>query len=66
MDLTWQMLFTGAVTLGIVTYAIKKATYATKEGELRFGAFMKILGLICVAFSVIPNLLKMKGKYFHH
>lgn len=63
MDLTWQMLFTVAVTLGIATYAIKKATYATKEGELRFGAFMKVLGLICVAFSVIPFYVLLTGKY---
>lgn len=57
------MLLTGAVTVGIATYAIKKATYATKEGELRFGAFMKILGLMCVAFSVIPLYVLLTGNY---
>jgi len=63
MDINWQGLITGAVTVFIITYFIKKATFAAREGELKFGLFMKGLGLVCLLFSVVPLVVLLTGNY---
>jgi hypothetical protein len=63
MDVNWQGLITGAVIIFVVTYATKKATFAAQEGELKFGLFIKGLGMICLLFSVVPFIVLLTGNY---
>lgn len=63
MDINWQGLIAGAVTVFVITYFTKKATFAAKEGELKFGMFMKGLGLVCLLFSVVPFVVLLTGNY---
>lgn len=63
MDINWQGLIAGAVTVFVITYFTKKATFAAKEGELKFGMFMKVLGLACLLFSVVPFVVLLTGNY---
>jgi len=57
MDIKLQGLVTALITVSIIAYVVKKAAYAQKPGELRFGLFMKCLGLVCLLSSVIPFII---------
>jgi|TARA_R110002096_G_scaffold175633_1_gene351463 hypothetical protein len=63
MDINWQGLITGAVTVFVITYFTKRASFAAKEGQLKFGLFMKGLGLVCLLFSVTPLVVLITGNY---
>ncbi|WP_028886805.1 hypothetical protein [Teredinibacter turnerae] len=63
MDINWQGLITGAVTVYVLTYFTKKASFAAEEGELKFGLFMKGLGLVCLLFSIVPFVVMVTGNY---
>ncbi len=63
MDINWQGLITGTITVFVITYFTKRATYAAQEGELKFGLFMKGLGLVCLLFSVVPFVVFLTGYY---
>jgi hypothetical protein len=63
MDINWQGLITGAVTVFVITYFVKKAVYASEPGELKFGLFMKSLGVACLLFSVVPFIVFLTGNY---
>jgi hypothetical protein len=63
MDINWQPLITGALTIFAITYFTKKATFSVQEGQLRFGLFMKSLGLVCLLFSIVPLFVLLTGSY---
>jgi hypothetical protein len=63
MDINWQGLISGAITVFVIGYFIKRAMYASIEGELRFGRFMIGLGLACLLFSVVPLVVLITENY---
>lgn len=63
MDISWQGLITGTITVFVITYFMKKAVYAAEPGELKFGLFIKSLGLACLLFSAIPFVVFLTGHY---
>lgn len=63
MNINWQEIITGIVTVSVITYFIRKSLYAAQAGELKFGLFMKGLGLVCLLFSVGPFLALVTENY---
>lgn len=54
-NIDWQHLITGLVIVFVITYFTQRAAFIAKEGELKFGLFIKSLGLMCLIFSVTPS-----------
>ena len=63
MEINWQGIITGIVTVSVITYFTRKSLYAAQEGELKFGLFMKGLGLACLLFSVGPFIVLVTESY---
>lgn len=63
MDINWQGLITGAVTVFVITYFTKKAKFGVEDGQLKFGLFIKGLGIACLIFSLVPLVVLVTGNY---
>lgn len=44
----------GLVSIAITSYVAKRVGNAAAPGELRFGLFMWLLGVACLAFALLP------------
>lgn len=54
----------GAIAAVIMTYIAKRAGKAAAEGRLRYGAWMWLLGVGCLAFAVVPiTLTTLEGDH---
>ena len=51
MEEVFRGIITTVVTVFVISYLIRESLYAAQEGELKFGLFMKGLGLVCLLFS---------------
>ncbi len=63
MEINWQGIITGIVTVAVITYFTRKALYAAEEGQLKFGLFMKVLGFVSLIFSVGPFIVLLTENY---
>lgn len=63
MDINLKALVIGVLSLTALAYFTKKSIYAAEPGKLRFGSFIKGLGLACLVFSVIPLAVLLTGNY---
>ena len=63
MDINLKVLIIGVLSLMTLAYFTKKSIYAATPGKLRFGSFIKGLGLACLVFSVIPLAVLLTGNY---
>ena len=63
MEINWQGIITGIITISVITYFTRKSLYSAREGELKFGLFMKGLGLVCLLFSVGPFFVLITENY---
>ena len=63
MDINLQDLIVGVLSLMTLAYFTKKSIYAAAPGKLRFGSFIKGLGLACLVFSVVPLAVLLTGNY---
>jgi hypothetical protein len=51
------------VTVSLITYVINSASHSAKKGQLKYGLFIKGLGVVCFLFSVIPFIVFLTGNY---
>lgn len=63
MDINWQALITGAVTVFVIVYFSKRAAFSVKEGDLKYGLFIKGLGVVCLFFSLGSLALYLTENY---
>jgi|GEM_PF-1321488 len=63
MDINWQGLITAAITVFVITYFTKKSRFEVQEGQLKFGLFIRGLGIACLIFSLVPLIVLVTGNY---
>ncbi|WP_339720228.1 hypothetical protein [uncultured Paraglaciecola sp.] len=63
MDFNWQGIITSAITVGLITYAIKSANHSVEKGQLKYGLFIKGLGIVCLICCLVPLWVYLTDGY---
>lgn len=63
MDFDYQSAITAGLTVAIIGYLTNRAVYGQKKGKLKYGIPMKILGIACLIFSVVPFIMLLAQNY---
>jgi hypothetical protein len=54
MEFNWQGIITSALTVGVITYAINSTSHSVEKGHLKYGLFIKGLGIVCLICFLGP------------
>lgn len=63
LSINWQRIITVLLTAIVFAAFIRISRSNGKEGKLSFGAPIKILGLVCLIFSVVPLYIYLTKNY---
>jgi hypothetical protein len=63
MEFNWQGIIISAFTVGLITYAINSASHSVQKGQLKYGLFIKGLGIACLIFCLGPFWVYLTDSY---
>lgn len=63
MDFDFQTALTTGLTVAVIGYLTNRAVYSQNKGNLKYGIPMKVIGVLCLAFSVVPFIVLLTQNY---
>ena len=63
MDFDFQTALTTGLTVAVIGYLTNRAVYSQKKGNLKYGIPMKVIGVLCLAFSIVPFIILLTQNY---